>query len=161
MWSFVRRVRLFHPHKPRSTFLLIPSLCCNSETNVSPHRQGACAPPVQPTANTQCFCTDTRLTSFSQSTSNIASVCGTASCSSEADLQALQTWYEGLCKDGGSTGATTTDGGNVATTTDSSGAAVTSTKAASSGNNGGRKNQGWYVVSLYNTAFQRKRKRKC
>ncbi|TVY36307.1 hypothetical protein LSUB1_G005862 [Lachnellula subtilissima] len=53
--------------------------------------QGACAPPAQTSVNQNCFCTDTRLTPFLQGTSNVASVCGAASCSAASDLQALQT----------------------------------------------------------------------
>jgi len=92
--------------------------------------QGACAPPAQTSVNQNCFCTDTRLTPFLQGTSNVASVCGAASCSAASDLQALQTWYEGYCK---STSATTsTTAGGTATTTGTAGSS-TKTSAGSSG----------------------------
>ncbi|TVY59228.1 hypothetical protein LCER1_G000217 [Lachnellula cervina] len=107
--------------------------------------QGACAPPAQTSVNQNCFCTDTRLTPFLQGTSNVASVCGAASCSSDSDLQALQTWYEGYCKS--TSGGTSTTAGGATTTT---GAAGSSTKTSSGSSGSGSKSTdanppSWYV----------------
>lgn len=95
--------------------------------------QGACAPPVQ-AVNDQCFCTDTRLTPFTQSLSEVQSVCGAESCTAQSDLQAIQTWYENFCKSGKDSGASvTTSGAAGATSTGDSGSSNGNTGVSSSG----------------------------
>jgi len=105
--------------------------------------QGACAPPAQTSVNQNCFCTDTRLTPFLQGTSEVASVCGAASCSAASDLQALQTWYEGYCK---STSSSTAAG--AATTSTGAAGSSTTTSTGSSGSGSGSKssnaNPSWF-----------------
>ncbi|TVY86593.1 hypothetical protein LAWI1_G007215, partial [Lachnellula willkommii] len=102
--------------------------------------QGACAPPAQTSVNQNCFCTDTRLTPFLQGTSNVASVCGAASCSAESDLQAIQTWYEGYCQ---STSGTSTSAGGAATTTGTAGSS-TKTSSGSSGSGTNANPPSWF-----------------
>ncbi|TVY48748.1 hypothetical protein LOCC1_G001646 [Lachnellula occidentalis] len=105
--------------------------------------QGACAPPAQSSVNQNCFCTDTRLTPFSQGTSEVASVCGAASCSAASDLQALQTWYEGYCK--GTTSSTSTGAAGATTTTGAAGSSTkTSTGSSGSGSKSSNGNPSWF-----------------
>ncbi|TVY17166.1 hypothetical protein LARI1_G004578 [Lachnellula arida] len=103
--------------------------------------QGACAPPAQTSVNQNCFCTDTRLTPFLQGTSNVASVCGAASCSAESDLQAIQTWYEGYCQS--TSGGTSTSAGGAATTTGTAGSS-TKTSSGSSGSGTNANPRSWF-----------------
>jgi len=78
--------------------------------------QGACVPPQTSSVDQNCFCTDTRLTPFLQGTAEVESVCTAASCTSQADLQAIENWYKSYC---GKSAATTTSSGSAATGTSS------------------------------------------
>lgn len=102
--------------------------------------QGACGPPKLQAVDNGCFCSDTRLTPFdSAGTTGVTNVCGTASqyhCISQADLQAIITWYDSYCGDKGTTTTTTS--------TAAGGAVSTSTSSPKPGTK--NTNQTWYVL---------------
>jgi len=83
--------------------------------------QGACAPPNLPAVNTNCFCTDTRLTPFDTAgTTGVTNVCGLSSpfsCTATSDLQAIINWYNKYCGKATSAVTSTAPGGAVITST--------------------------------------------
>jgi len=83
--------------------------------------QGKCSPPNIAAIDSNCFCTDARLTPFDNAgTAGVTLVCGAQSCTAAADLQTIKSWYDGFCKQKKSS-----------TTTASNGAATTQTGASS------------------------------
>ncbi|KAK4167091.1 hypothetical protein QBC43DRAFT_286008 [Cladorrhinum sp. PSN259] len=69
---------------------------------------GACVPPVAPTAAANvynsCFCNDPRLAPFKSGT---AGVCD-AACAAPADLTSIRNWFTSFCADAKSTSSPTT-----------------------------------------------------
>ena len=92
---------------------------CASQCGKISDVQGACVPPVAAEASKSCFCADPRLKAFaSDGTSGVASVCTAASCTDEASLAAIQSWYLSFCNLA-TANPTTTTGGTSATGTPS------------------------------------------
>jgi len=99
--------------------------------------QGACSPPVIASVSSTCFCSDARLQPFTQSTAEVQSICGTTdpnSCTSTADLQKIQNWYNSLC--------------NIAhtATTSASTAPATSTGSSTKPQSVQNANEGWFAT---------------
>lgn len=115
---------------------------CASQCGPLSDVQGACVPPVTSTADSSCFCGDSRLTPFLQGTSGVSQVCGASSCTSTTDLQTIEAWYENYCN------------AKAATTTSSSGSASTSTSSDSnSSSSSGSTHKSWYAFSINKGQF--------
>lgn len=72
-------------------------------------REWEVQPPSQLKVDDFCFCVDSRLTpSNHNGTAGVSSVCETASCSAESDLQAIKTWYQTFCAEHGLLGVAST-----------------------------------------------------
>jgi len=101
--------------------------------------QGACSPPAIATVSDSCFCSDSRLTPFTDAgTTGVSQVCGSASCSAASDLQAIKTWYTTFCAaNSGVTGSTTSTG------TSSTATSTSNTSNGSSSSNSKSGNQSW------------------
>ncbi|APA06528.1 hypothetical protein SS1G_12771 [Sclerotinia sclerotiorum 1980 UF-70] len=92
---------------------------CASQCGPLSDVQGACVPPQTADVSSSCFCADARLKPFLTGTTGVSSVCGAASCTSTADLQAIETWYEQYCNTP-SASTTASSGGSSATSSSSS-----------------------------------------
>ncbi|TEY57127.1 hypothetical protein BOTCAL_0221g00200 [Botryotinia calthae] len=103
---------------------------CASQCGPLSDVQGLCSPPARADVSSSCFCADSRLTPFLTGTAGVSSVCGAASCTSDTDLQSIETWYQQYCNTQ-----------SASTTTSSSGSAATS--SSSSGSSSGSTNQSW------------------
>ncbi|ATZ46454.1 hypothetical protein BCIN_01g10450 [Botrytis cinerea B05.10] len=103
---------------------------CASQCGPLSDVQGACSPPARADVSSSCFCSDSRLTPFLAGTTGVSQVCGAASCTSDTDLQSIETWYQQYCNTQ-----------SASTTTSSSGSAATS--SSSSGSSSGSANQSW------------------
>lgn len=107
--------------------------------------QGGCS-------DSTCFCADARLTPFNQDgTAGVSSVCGSASCSSTTDLQAVKTWYQNFCRSSSGGGAGTTGTPTTSTIVPNQGTArptASSGTTTGSGNSqsssGGGSSGSWY-----------------
>jgi len=92
--------------------------------------QGACTPPVTSTVSEPCFCGDPRLQPFQDAgTAGVSSVCGPQSCTADADLLAIQKWYDSYCNINQANPTTTTSGAPGATGTSSGGGSSPATSA--------------------------------
>ncbi|ESZ96270.1 hypothetical protein SBOR_3325 [Sclerotinia borealis F-4128] len=99
---------------------------CASQCGPLSDVQGACVPPVTADVSSSCFCADSTLTPFLTGTAGVSSVCGATSCTSTADLQSIETWYEQYCNTG-SASTTTSSSGSASTSDSSSGSSSDST----------------------------------
>ena len=85
--------------------------------------QGACSPPNIPNTDSNCFCSDNRLSAIAgDGTTGVSSVCGATACTSPTDLQSVKSWYQSFCANSADTPSTTTaaDAGTTTTATSSS-----------------------------------------
>lgn len=114
---------------------------CASQCGPLSDVQGACSPPARADVSSSCFCSDSRLTPFLAGTTGVSQVCGAASCTSDTDLQSIETWYQQYCNTQ-----------SASTTTSSSGSAATS--SSSSGSSSGSANQSWYVIFKWKKMIQ-------
>ncbi|TGO52719.1 hypothetical protein BCON_0136g00140 [Botryotinia convoluta] len=105
---------------------------CASQCGPLSDVQGACIPPVTADVSSSCFCADSRLTPFLTGTAGVSSVCGAASCTSDTDLQSIETWYQQYCNTQ-----------SASTTTSSSGSSATSSSSSGS-SSGSTTNQSWF-----------------
>lgn len=105
---------------------------CASQCGPLSDVQGACVPPITADVSSSCFCANDKLKPFLTGSSGVAQVCGAASCTSDTDLQSIETWYQQYCNIQ-STSTTTSSSGSAATSSSSSGSASNST------------HQSWYV----------------
>lgn len=104
--------------------------------------QGACVPPNVAKASKSCFCGDPRLASFiSQGAAGVSSVCTAVSCTAQADLEKIQSWYAGFCN-AQAADPTKTGGGAAPSGTGSSGAGSSSSPGTTTPNSSA--DQTWF-----------------